>query len=237
VGLLHVIFVLMAWLRIAAGIPWNGEIVTLILTQVLSGAVLALMYVQARYRELLVTAQLEQQNLQKLAYADPLTGAANRRRMYQRLEEQMIQANPDHQANPDNLGACVVLLDLDHFKRFNDGYGHNAGDEVLRQVVSLLKGEIRVDDTLGRWGGEEFMVLLPNTTLEQAVGIAERLRSCIASLTLEGLGQITASFGVAEFGTAERVEHWIDRADQALYQAKQQGRNTVYVAPSSLGAA
>jgi len=94
-----------------------------------------------------------------------------------------------------------------------------------------------VDDTLGRWGGEEFMVLLPNTTLEQAVGIAERLRSCIASLTLEGLGQITASFGVAEFGTAERVEHWIDRADQALYQAKQQGRNTVYVAPSSLGAA
>jgi diguanylate cyclase len=222
VSFLHLVFVLMAWLRVSIGTPWEGRLVNLILIQVLSGAVLALMYVQARYRELLLTSQIEQKALQKLAYADPLTGASNRRRMYQLLEEEVTKAEQ---------GVCVLLLDLDHFKRINDGFGHSAGDEVLRQVVDLLKSEIRVNDTLGRWGGEEFMVLLPNTALEHAVRIADRLRYCIADLALEGLIPITASFGVAAFSSGERVEQWIDRADQALYQAKQRGRNTVYAAP------
>jgi diguanylate cyclase len=125
-------------------------------------------------------------------------------------------------------GAAVLMLDLDHFKSINDRHGHAVGDEVLRAVAAVLRGSLRVHDLAGRYGGEEFGVLLPGANAAGAGAIAERLRKRIEALALEPRRsvRVTASIGYAEL-TASDANHvaWIDRADQALYRAKAEGRN------------
>ena len=121
----------------------------------------------------------------------------------------------------------LLILDIDYFKTVNDRFGHNMGDVVLQKVAALLKAEIREIDIVCRWGGEEFVILLPTASMEQAVTIAEKLRTKIASLEIEVVGNISASFGVAEINKKIFLEDVVAKADEALYKAKSTGRNKV----------
>ena len=122
---------------------------------------------------------------------------------------------------------AIVMIDLDHFKSINDRFGHSVGDQVLRKFCAKVKESIRVSDILGRWGGEEFLLLLPNCHLESAVDLAERIRIGVQKERFSGAGELTASFGVADFDPREDWDSWLDRADMALYRAKNEGRNRV----------
>jgi len=164
-------------------------------------------------------------DLERLAATDPLTGASNRRHFLQRLQADRSRCL--RQNRP--LG--LLALDLDHFKSINDNYGHLAGDEVLKTLVSTLKAELRPSDVVGRMGGEEFMVLLADTNHAEARSVAERLRAAVAALeipSLEGPLKVTVSIGIAFFGDdGDMVEAVFKAADLRLYAAKAHGRNRV----------
>lgn len=160
-----------------------------------------------------------------LARTDPLTGLANRRAFDEaaRLEVQ--------RALRYGTPLALVLADLDHFKSINDSFGHHSGDEVLRHCARILSATVRNVDLVGRWGGEEFVILMPDTGLVEAVQAAERFRQAIAGTPVplgERSCQCTASFGVAALqrGTAD-LEALLNRADAALYRAKERGRDRV----------
>jgi len=162
--------------------------------------------------------------VQKQALTDGLTGCFNRRSFEMQLERDMNLAMRKRQP------VSLVLLDLDHFKRINDTFGHAAGDLVLRTLAGVLREELRDTDTAARYGGEEFALILPQADFEGAVVVAERLRKQIEGLKLPSVGQVTASFGVATFPQhAASREKLIEIADQALYAAKKEGRNRVGV--------
>ncbi len=158
--------------------------------------------------------------LEEAANLDFLTRINNRRAFDMVLRDvirgQTVNSNP----------FSVVMIDLDHFKHLNDTYGHLAGDQVLKCFAACLKDCIREVDHLGRWGGEEFIILLPETSAATAVQIAERIRTMIHQDSFAGY-TITASFGIAEWWIGETPEALVNRADQALYQAKNHGRNRV----------
>ena len=158
----------------------------------------------------------------ELTRTDPLTGAANRRWLAQRLDEELARAV--------RLGeVCrLILVDLDHFKGINDGFGHHMGDQVLKAFVVLAKTVIRPYDLVARYGGEEFVLLLPACVLHEAVVVAERLRQELEGSVIEGLPQkVTASFGVASATVLDSADDLLRRADKALYTAKDEGRNRV----------
>ncbi|MBF7143042.1 MULTISPECIES: diguanylate cyclase [Pseudomonas] len=165
------------------------------------------------------------QVLQTQSIRDPLTGLYNRRFMEETLERELARARRTH--------AClsVIMLDLDHFKRLNDNYGHPAGDSVLRAVSALLLGALRASDIACRFGGEELIVILPDCALEGAVARAEAIRAEFAAMTLHELGQpltVTASFGVCSTAVCGADQSLLLKAaDTALYKAKQSGRNRV----------
>lgn len=165
--------------------------------------------------------------LELMAFSDPLTGLLNRRGIEQEIAAELARLARQEFAAP----LSVVLLDLDHFKAVNDRFGHLGGDCVLQELAALMPPALRPFDRVGRLGGEEFLVLLPHTTYDQAVLIAERLRSRIAMSAFEfndRLITITASLGVAS--TSSRNGSWIELmrdADAALYRAKAEGRNQV----------
>ncbi|WP_169258201.1 diguanylate cyclase [Aromatoleum toluvorans] len=161
------------------------------------------------------------QQLDQLAGTDALTGAWNRRRFYEAVAQEVERAC--RYRHP----LALILLDVDLFKGINDRYGHVKGDEVLQVVANCIRATLRTSDSLTRWGGEEFLMLLPETDLANAAVLAERARACIAAHHIDGIGSVTASFGVAELGDAESRDEWIARADAALYRAKQGGRNRV----------
>ncbi|UCX06170.1 GGDEF domain-containing protein [Shewanella glacialimarina] len=123
----------------------------------------------------------------------------------------------------------VAIIDIDHFKRVNDNHGHLVGDKVLCELAQLLQSQMRSNDLLARWGGEEFVVILPNTTLDDAMELNERLRQFIASNNIQGM-ELTISLGVAQYELKDTVHSLLDRADKALYEAKSAGRNRVVVA-------
>lgn len=152
---------------------------------------------------------------------DTLTGLANRKGFDVRAQHLMKTWGPQ----PFSLVYC----DLDHFKSVNDTYGHAAGDRVLQRFAQVLENELRRSDVAARFGGEEFVMLLPGSRLEQAGVIAERLRARLVSLQVEGLEnhQVTASFGVVEIGPRETLDEAIHRADMMAYQAKNSGRDRV----------
>ena len=161
------------------------------------------------------------------ADVDHLTNLANRHAATRTLEAALV-------AQTDREQRCVgvILVDVDWFKTINDTYGHGIGDRVLVQVAQLLQQDLRKTDLVARWGGEEFLVVLSNTTAADVVQTAERLRSRLAAHLHPGVGQVTASFGIATTTTAsEKIEILLARADEALYQAKKQGRNRVYPFP------
>ena len=126
---------------------------------------------------------------------------------------------------------AVILLDIDHFKRVNDDYGHDVGDKVLKLISEAIHQWLRSSDVFGRWGGEEFLIIAPETDLESANQLAERLRRRLSNLQFDKVGQVTASFGVAELLPSEDRNSLVKRADNALYQVKESGRNSVEVSP------
>jgi len=164
------------------------------------------------------------------ASVDALTGLQNRRAFDVVLAELVAKDEP--------FG--LIIMDVDHFKETNDQHGHLIGDRVLRQLAKLLSASTRTTDTVTRYGGEEFAILLPKTRLEDAKKIAEKLRATIARLTMRrtdtggSLGKITASFGVAEHLRRESGHDTLARADAALYKAKRNGRNRVKAADPSM---
>ena len=173
-----------------------------------------------------VNETLRQQNeeLERLSASDSLTGLSNRRILTQRLSEELLRAQRQ------NHSFTVLMLDVDHFKKYNDAYGHPAGDEVLKKVASILRNCTRAGDCTARYGGEEFAVLLSGKSGDTALQLAERIRTRVAAEDFVG-GKVTISGGIAEFPhhghTAEAV---ISSADEALYEAKREGRNRVVFA-------
>jgi len=171
-------------------------------------------------KEMVIRAELQRQ-----AITDPLTELANRRYV---LEQSQLEIK---KAQRNNLPLSLIMIDLDHFKKINDTHGHQAGDEILKNFAQVLKAECRESDNISRFGGEEFLLLLPATDLEGAISNAEKIRLAIEQhlfKTAAGEVQITASFGVTQLGSSEAdTEGALRRADKALYQAKRSGRNAV----------
>lgn len=163
------------------------------------------------------------QRLERLATSDHLTGLWNRYRMEEAIDYEVSVAQ--RYGRP----CAVVMFDIDHFKRFNDTRGHDAGDEVLVQVARTVSTQLRDTDRVGRWGGEEFVVLAANTAPDGAACLAERLRAAIQALAVRDYGSVTASFGVAVHREGELGRDIVKRADVAMYAAKQGGRNRVEV--------
>jgi diguanylate cyclase (GGDEF)-like protein len=164
--------------------------------------------------------------VQQMATTDMLTGALNRRMLTELTEAEMKLS--------ERSGAplCVALIDLDHFKHINDQHGHAAGDVVLKALTQTAHTQLRQVDKFGRWGGEEFLLMLPRIVERDAHAAVERLRLVIESLhynEVPGL-RVTFSSGVAQYQPGESIERLIERADEALYEAKQSGRNRVHLA-------
>ena len=158
---------------------------------------------------------------ERQSITDPLTGAWNRHQFDQVMHRELLRSH--RYSEP----VCLALLDVDHFKRVNDEHGHIGGDRVLKELVALVQPQIRIVDSLFRWGGEEFAIILPHNSLAGSRLQAERLRAAIAEHPFSGAGSITVSIGVAELGPDESADSWFERADRALYQAKSEGRNRV----------
>ena len=172
--------------------------------------------------------QAANEELQRLATTDTLTGVWNRRHF------ETVVAAETQRAGRYGEPLSLLLFDIDHFKAINDTHGHLVGDQVLIALSHRVRDQLRGVDMLARWGGEEFVVLLPHCGGEEAQRLAEKLRALIAAEPFPGVGQVTSSFGVAEFRPPESADAWLNRADDALYQAKAAGRNRVWVASYSL---
>jgi len=163
---------------------------------------------------------------------DPLSDLANRRGLAERMVAAIGESESEH--NPLSL----LMMDIDHFKSFNDNHGHQLGDQVIRLVANCASANIKGRDTAARYGGEEFAILLPNTNLPGAKKLAEQIRKVVASQkivrksTREQLGTVTISIGVSQYRIGETDENFIARADAALYAAKNAGRNCVKVESS-----
>ena len=162
------------------------------------------------------------QDEQRLSTLDALTNIPNRLAYEKRVAEELQRWQRFNQPT------CIAVLDVDHFKRINDAYGHRAGDRVLRAVAECLASRIRGTDFIARYGGEEFVMILPGTKLEAAVGLIEATRLAIAGIGFHFRGAplaITISSGVTAFLSGDSPGAAFDRADKALYQAKDSGRN------------
>ncbi|HZV64821.1 MAG TPA: bifunctional diguanylate cyclase/phosphodiesterase [Telluria sp.] len=162
--------------------------------------------------------------INELAIRDELTGSHNRRHLIK-----LIENEKDRTARLGSL-FCLCLLDIDYFKRVNDSFGHSAGDAVLREFALTVQRQIRESDSFGRYGGEEFLLMLPETSLDEAIVLTERVRLSIEKLAFPEISSdlgVTVSIGVAKFRSGESIAQTVARADEALYQAKSSGRNCI----------
>lgn len=204
---------------------------TTIWTEVLA---LPVLDAQGRFRQLLGVSrdiserkrferQLLQANqqLEQLAISDGLTGISNRRHMESLIQQEISRS--DRYGEPLSL----ILCDLDHFKRINDHFGHGCGDQVLIEFCRRIQQQLRSSDSFGRWGGEEFLILLPCSDAAAAAALADKLRQRLTATPIEPVGLVTCSFGVAQRRPDEAVGEWLQRVDNRLYAAKAGGRNRV----------
>ena len=166
-----------------------------------------------------------QKRLQKMATTDSLTGLLNRRQMQCHLDQEVERFKRSGQP------VSLLLMDLDHFKKINDSWGHDSGDKVLQAFADILQQELRAQDLVARWGGEEFLVIMPQCGLAGALQIAERLRCAMESYygqgTAEQSGRVTVSIGATELRPGDDAATATGRADAAMYQSKESGRNRV----------
>lgn len=165
------------------------------------------------------------EDVRREALTDALTGIANRKMFDATLRKHAVKAMED------GAPLCLALTDIDFFKKFNDTYGHQTGDEVLKLVAHILTGNVKGNDLAARYGGEEFALILPDTVMDDAKTVCEQIRTAISSkrirnrLTGEEMGNITLSSGVAQFRPGEPLSDFIHRSDEGLYFAKKNGRN------------
>lgn len=171
------------------------------------------------------TKQIQEMNkkLTEISIKDGLTNIYNRRKLDEVLKYEY------NRAINDNQHFSVILLDLDRFKSVNDTYGHNVGDKVLMEIADLLKRNVRKHDTVGRWGGEEFLIICPRTNINQVLDLSEKLRKQIEEHKFPEIDSRTSSFGVSVHNRGDAIEDIIKRADKGLYKAKENGRNRVEV--------
>jgi diguanylate cyclase (GGDEF)-like protein len=163
--------------------------------------------------------------LERLATTDALTGALNRRRLFEVAAAELARAARYEHA------ICLAMLDLDHFKSINDRFGHAVGDEALHAVAEVVRAQLRTVDVLGRYGGEELMVALPETAREPAAIALERIRAAVAAIQLSAEeARLSISAGLVEVQRGESLDDALKRADAALYEAKRAGRNRLVVA-------
>ena len=161
------------------------------------------------------------QKLNKLAITDQLTGLYNRNK----INEELDLAVEKYKRYQNRFS--VIMIDIDYFKSINDQFGHQRGDKVIKEVADYLKQRVRTTDTISRWGGEEFLILAPGTTLTGAIQLAKDIRQGIAQKDFSIPKQLTISLGVSEYQGQKSIEEFLDQVDQKLYQAKEQGRNQV----------
>ncbi|CCQ74552.1 GGDEF domain-containing protein [Magnetospira sp. QH-2] len=190
----------------------------------LGAGILALLiglWILRREVQIMREIRQHQQQLEQMSTTDVLTSLANRRHMDDVLQNEINRCK--------RYGEClsVILADMDHFKAVNDTFGHLVGDRVLKDLAGILQDSCRDVDIVGRWGGEEFLIVCPGTTLAGAAATAEKLRTAIEDHEFKGVGHKTASFGVGTARGMESVDSLVHQADQALYAAKDQGRNRV----------
>jgi diguanylate cyclase (GGDEF)-like protein len=189
-----------------------------------AAAILIALGVADRLRE----QRLALSEAERRAQTDPLTGVLNRRSLVERLDAACMRARAR------GLPIALLFIDLDHFKQINDSYGHAAGDACLGAIIVPIQAELRQSDVIGRWGGEEFVVILSSADIAAAHPIAERIRNRVAEIRVDGFGapiKLTCSIGVATSDTlGVWGEHLIAQADAAVYAAKRSGRNRVQVA-------
>lgn len=179
-------------------------------------------YTRGIFRNITDRKRLEEE-LRIAAITDKLTGLFNRSKLEDLMQQEIERAR--RYKNP----LTIMMFDIDYFKRINDLYGHQKGDYVLKTVAQLVKNNIRITDFFGRWGGEEFIILLPETSLKNAELMSEKIRTIIESYSFNGTERITISCGVTEFIEEDTIDSLIKVADDALYLAKKQGRNKTIV--------
>ncbi len=171
-----------------------------------------------------VTQMVEyERKLTEMSLTDHLTGLKNRRAVEDILSMEMEIARRYERP------LCFALIDVDHFKKVNDTYGHDVGDEVLKKLARILKEDLRSPDVLGRWGGEEFALILPETDIKGAEVLCERLREAVEKTTFDKVNKITISIGLTQFKKEDTMNSLVKRADEALYEAKAKGRNRVEI--------
>jgi len=168
--------------------------------------------------------------LEQAAGTDLLTGAWNRR-WFEDGAAQLVALSGRGEG-----ALSLILFDLDRFKHVNDTFGHSVGDEVLKSISDTVRGQLRASDSLARWGGEEFIALCPATTLAGATILAEKIRKAVEARSIPQVGMVTISLGVAQHHKAEDLNAWVRRADEALYRAKEQGRNRTEASLETMGA-
>ncbi|MBJ7537641.1 transporter substrate-binding domain-containing diguanylate cyclase [Marinomonas transparens] len=168
---------------------------------------------------------IEEKNreLNRLALTDNLTSLFNRRKLEELIQDEI------NKSRQTNNGFCLSILDIDHFKTVNDNYGHQRGDSVLIEIANILRDNLRAADYVGRYGGEEFIIIFPESNIDAVKAITEDLRLKIAQYDFVGIEHKTASFGLTSFDGGDTIETLIKRADNALYEAKESGRNKVVI--------
>lgn len=212
------------------GVDWRIEFVNWISLCVIQGFTAMLVGNLTRLRKRLKASNVKLESaltrLTDMAARDDLTGLYNRRYLLDML---------GHEKNRTDRGSgatfCVCVLDIDHFKRVNDTYGHGYGDTVLCTFAKVVERCIRSADFVARWGGEEFLLLLPQTSVELAEYCAERIKSELEKTAFDGLApefRVTMSAGIAQYRLGEPIKELIERADRALYRAKKTGRNRIF---------
>lgn len=205
---------------------WEALLLTILFSATLSG--FATYFALHRFTRLNQQLTREIETRKKLereliiaATVDKLTQIYNRRKL-----EEIIQAEIER-TKRYNTPLSLIMLDIDNFKQVNDTHGHQVGDSILKSVAGILKTNIRTSDSAGRWGGEEFMIVVPATALDNARGLAEKIRHIIASHRFDHACTITVSLGLAQMFLGDGFDSFINRADDALYRAKNRGKNRV----------
>jgi diguanylate cyclase len=169
--------------------------------------------------------------LQNLAWRDALTGLPNRLAGMNQLDSEFARLNRN-----ETVTSSILMMDVDLFKKINDTYGHGVGDDVLTHIANTITESLRAGDFVSRFGGEEFMALLPDTDLDGAVIVAEKIREAVESSPIDAVGTVTLSIGVTVASSADaEMDIAVRRADTALYEAKRSGRNMVVTRSADLG--
>jgi diguanylate cyclase len=225
----------------------GGPLLLELSTELMLTSVLALIFSSSWTQLALGQSEATSQQMEYLSRTDHLTGLCNRRSLYGSIEalmREVLGASTEAAHIPDDrsggperptLTFTLMLLDIDHFKSVNDTYGHASGDTVLCSVAEVLRSFVRQRDLAGRWGGEEFVLVLPGVSLEQGARVADRLREQVAGARVLPGRAVTASFGVTCWQAGDTLEVLMARADAAMYRAKQAGRNRVVVAEAHSG--